>query len=512
MNRFVDREDCYAILQGVGFLLYVPASMALLSTIVCFMSGDSRSAPAFIATAALFLSCATVFRKAFFVDRPLALAHAMSVAALGWLLIPCLGALPFFLVAYLYRDIQAFQVTEFLLPINALFESYSGFTGTGLTVSISPQLLPPSLQWWRSFTQWVGGLGVVVVMLALFQPGKGSFQLYYSEAREEKIFPSLRHTVQTMCWLYGAYTIAAVAVLYFLGLNFWESLQHGLTAISTGGFSITKFSAETYPPTIKVALCIIMIIGAISFSNHYALISKRESSHWRQGRAMFSCLVVIGTLLLIETSIATRNADAVDSIFQVVSALCTAGFQSDNIVAWSRPALLLLIFAMLIGGQSGSTAGGIKLVRLVILGAAIRWKFAQIRSSPSEIVRFRIGEVSLSEQEAAQLVQKTALLVLTWITTLALSVFLLSYLLPEETPLEVIIFESTSALANVGLSVGLLTEDLSSGSKALFILLMWIGRLEIVPVLLILSIPLSVSLEGKYPRKKVTDSSKIESA
>jgi trk system potassium uptake protein TrkH len=376
----------------------------------------------------------------------------------------------------------------FQQPWNALFESFSGFTDTGLSVAVSPSQLPYSLQWWRSFTEWVGGVGVIVLMLSILRPGAGMHQLYYSEGREEKILPSVRATVRAIWWIYVLYTLLSVLLLRLVGMPWWPAINYGLTSLATGGFGMTDHSIGDYGLGVRLAVMLIMLVGATSFAVHYQVLRRR---HWQvlwqdeQHQALW-WMVGLGSLVLfIENYWSQGLLLWIDTFFQWISALSTTGLQSVDFHLWSPTSQLLLSFAMFVGGAAGSTAGGLKQIRLVFLAKGVGWRLRRIMLPPHAVMRYQVNREGLSESEATRLVEAAGILATLWAVLFWGGVLVLLHVVPERFTLSDVIFEIASAQGNVGLSIGITHPDLPWVGKLVLILEMWMGRLEILPVLIL---------------------------
>jgi len=377
-------------------------------------------------------------------------------------------------------------------PASAFFESISGYTGTGLTMAARADLLPKTLQWWRSFIEWIGGMGVIVLMLSILagpRPGAARYSLYYAEARGEKIHPSISSTLRTMWWIFLLYTFISVVALWGAGMPMWESINHAMTGISTGGFSVTDNSIASYNSVaIEVVLIPIMLLGAISFAVHYEMMRGKGRELWRDFQTRwFLVLVLTGiAFLTLENLMVIGGFTALrHSAFQLVSSITCTGFQSADIGAWSATGKLLLAAAMFIGGAAGSTAGGIKVMRMLILMRGVSWRFRKIVSPRKAIVPFRLGTTVIDEGEVGQRLEDASLITFLWLIFLGLGIVILLHTASHDYTLSDVIFEVASAQGNVGLSVGITQPTMSLASKLTLCFNMWIGRLEIIPVLML---------------------------
>lgn len=333
----------FIVLQEIGLLLPVVGVMAICSIPISLYFGEYYALWPFLATAGVAFSLAALLYFPFrHIELKLSVRTSMLVAAGGSLLSSLVGSLPFLFISFTLSGNPEVPKTviNFLNPINAFFESVAGFTGTGLTMTVHENLLPRSLQWWRSLTQWIGGVGVIVLAITILtSSGTGSYNLFFSEARKEKIHTSVVSTVRTIWWIVVLYTFLSVLVLWLAGMPVWDSLNHAMTGITTGGFSVTDESIGSYQSTlIEVVLIPVMLFGAISFIFHYQLLtgSFEELKEEVQTKWLLIFTVVgIGLILGIRPLQGVFLGHFRNSAFQFVSALTCTGFQTANIDAWA---------------------------------------------------------------------------------------------------------------------------------------------------------------------------------
>lgn len=477
------------VLHGVGFMLHVPGLMALLSLPVALAAGEHWGVPGLAATAALALAAGQGLVWATRGAGGFQRYQSMQVAGISWVLISLAGAIPFLVTARQAPDAAASAMTVFLQPTHALFESVSGFTSTGLTVVDRTSALPAHIQWWRSFTEWVGGIGVILLLLAVLPAERGALHLYFSEAREEKILPTVKSTVRAIWAIYLGYTVLAIGLLRLAGEPAWRALNHGMTAIATGGFSITDDSMISAPAAVQLAYIPVMLAGAVSFLVHYRVLTQGRlgQSLWRPAEVRLLAWLVVGgaALLLAERWLFEGDAGGVATVFLWVSALTTAGFTSADLAVWADGPLLLLLTAVLMGGMAGSTSGGVKLLRVSLLLTDLKAQLMRLRASPHELVRVGYDGRRLTLEHMAGLARAAAQLVGTFMLLWLAGVFVLLHLLPEDTRLAHVFFDTASALFNSGLSTGVVAPGLSAGAATVMSALMLLGRLEIFPLLVL---------------------------
>ncbi|MFC6905252.1 TrkH family potassium uptake protein [Halalkalicoccus tibetensis] len=492
-------DDARTIGGDLGTLFVLLAGLMAGSSIVAVVFGEWYAIPALLLSAALTGGLGALLTR-WGSDAPdTDPAHGLVTAALAWLFSGVLCSLPILFVAWTVALDPRWLATPelnrtlavFLSPVDAVFEGTSGVTGTGLTMSLDEAQHPATIQWWRSLIQWIGGIGVVVLAAAIVLTGEsGSFrQLYEEKAAVEEIGSSTRETMRAIWWVFVAVTVIAIVALWLAGMPAWHAINHGMTGISTGGFTVVDDSIAAYDsPLIEAVLLPIMALGAISFAVHYYVLkgSVRALYEDRQTRWLF-VLFAVGALLvsmfLFGGPFETRGEAIRFGVFQFVSALSCTGFQTDGALGtlWSGEAMLMLVAGMTIGGASGSTAGGIKVIRLISLMKGSYYRITQaffndVDRTPD--VASEEGEATV-DQSSSEFDQAAAVGLL-WILLLLVGVVGLLVVLGE--PLETVLFEVASAQGNVGISAGLTGHGMPDAAKGILMLNMWIGRLEIIPV------------------------------
>jgi trk system potassium uptake protein TrkH len=514
------------IARDLGRMLQVLSAVIGVSVVVPLVWGEFYAVPALLASA---VACAAV-------GRPLAVAfadaeepgklHGMMIAASGWFLIAVFGTLPFVLIAWTVAldpfpgplSVPAGTGSEtlaaFRRPLNGFFESMSGFTGTGLTMTDDESALPATLQWWRTLTEWIGGVGVIVLTTAILaRPGSGSLTLYESEARSEKIHPSIVSTVRTIWWIFLLFTFLSIVVLWLAGMPTWDAINHGMTGLSTGGFSVTDASIGEYDsPAIDFAMIPIMLLGSIAFPVHYLMLRgdirnvyADLQTRWLFGYLSVGSALLVGLLLLdgsYETSRVALAGGALTltgfeatlfqtiryGLFQFVSAGTCTGFGTTGVREWSAGAQLTMSFGMFVGAAAGSTVGGIKLVRLAMLVKGTLYRIGDVFYPETAMRYFEFDGRRLSETEASREFEEAAIIAFLWMAFLAVGLAVLLLTVSPEFTLENAVFEITSAQGNVGLSAGITGPDMPTAAKVVFLFNMWTGRLEIIPVLVLLRV------------------------
>ncbi|MCF7876351.1 TrkH family potassium uptake protein [Candidatus Bipolaricaulota bacterium] len=407
-----------------------------------------------------------VWHLDFFNSEEMNLIDALIVTALVYLLFSLVGAVPFL-------PIKTF--------LDGLFEAMSGFTTTGLTM-VNETTLSPSLHFFRAYSQWLGGMGIIVLTLAiLLRPGKSAFKLYASEFGEANIQGSVISTAKAVIKVYISLTTLGFVAFYLAGMGLYDALIHILTTIPTGGFSLYSESIGFYnSEAISMTVTLFMILGAISFPLYYLAVKGevREFFEDHQVQALIA-LVLLGSLVFI-ISFGPSPANVVPGIFQTTTAITTTGYNTVPTGALPDGDKFVTILFMIIGGGTGSTAGGIKLFRLLILLGLIRLVFFRSLLPKEAKLPLRFGNITVGKEEAESIIA----FFLSYLLILVISTLAVLWL--EGTSLVNSLFEVASAEGTVGMSVGLTSPDLHPVSKLILIVNMWLGRLEITPVLVAL--------------------------
>ncbi len=491
--------DLRTVLRDLGNILIAVGVISLFALFVPLYFNEGYGIGPILLTSGMFFLIGIPLHFIFKKAEPADFKTAMVTAALSWLFIPIISTIPFLLIGF--NKTNPTITMDFL---SAFFECMSGWTGTGLSMFdgfiFKPSLLPYTLQFWRTYIQWIGGIGVIILTLSILaRPGVGSYVLYKSEGREQRTHPSVVKTVRTIWWIFLLYTIVGITVLVIIGMvttngmTPWESINHGMTALATGGFSVTDDSAIGFGAISQIAMVILMTAGAITFAAHYDLLNGRIKRFFSDAQLQaFIFITIIGVIVLTYVNINDPDLNyksnillsLKDSGFQFVSALTCTGFNSVNIIDWTESAKFILSFAMIIGGAAGSTAGGIKLFRAILLSKGVNWRIKRSISSPKRVFVHKFGKKPLSNNEAMDLINEAAIISFMWAILLLVGVVVIGIIYPSQT-LGNVFLEVSSAQGNVGLSTGITSMAMQPAAKIMLIFNMWIGRLEIIPVIVL---------------------------
>ncbi len=490
-----------AFLRDIGKLLHIPAGLAILSLPVIISYSEWFALWPMGLMALLSVGTGQLFFHIFKGGEETSKGFSVILVALAWLIISLFGTLPFYGISLTAPPDVYAQLPVFRTLINSFFESVSGFTGTGLTMLDDPSEIPYTLQWWRSFSEWIGGIGVIMLASLLLKLNHDEERLYNAETRNWHIEDApLTATIQKIWWIYIGYTFISILLFYFSGMPFWESLNHGMTTLGTGGFSVTSNSFTDYSTQIKAIAVGVMVMGAIAFKIHYLLIFKFDIKRIAKETQLhyFFFFLVAAFLLLLWVY---PEMTLIDLLFQAASALATCGLNTVDLTVWPMTPIFVLVVLMLLGANGGSTGGGIKTIRFAWFTKGI-WRSIKQLWYPEEKeakVTFN-GEVK-DVQVMRNHIQQAANVLFLWVVTLALGTFFLSYIMGEDYTLYQILFDTASALSNVGLSTGITGAGMPENAKYLLSLLMWLGRLEIMAIIILLISPFYLLRRKVAPRR-----------
>ena len=465
--RYITKTDLLIIGLNSGYLLIGIGVMCLIPLLfdLIYFEFDLTS---FILPAAISIGLGVFLMKYLkkYSKKNLRLKHGMIISSIGWLWAALIGGLVFMLATN-------------LSPLDAIFESMSALTGTGITMYTDLEILPHSVLFFRAFEQWIGGLGVVVMVISILtKPGAVTSTLYHSEAHEERIKPSTKTTLEKTIKIYIIYTITGIILYILAGMPIFDSLCNTFCIISTGGMNIKNANMGYYNNDLIYFITIIlMILGATSFLVHYKVIKTKGKSLLEDLQfKIIICVIAIVTLLLYYMS----NIVTMELLFTVVSAITTTGANipsSLTMAGWPSFVLICLICLMLSGGSNGSTVGAIKLIRIITFFKGVYKHIREILSPTGRIVPIKLQDKQLPESVVAQSGNYITLYLMFILVTWAL--FCLFGYDPFKS-----LFAIVSLQGSNGLDLGIMTPQINPILKIVSIFNMWIGRLEIYPVLI----------------------------
>ena len=397
-----------------------------------------------------------------------------------WTVLGFFGSLPFYLANL-----------EGVTYIDSLFESISGLTTTGATVFVGLDDMPRSLLFYRQLLQWLGGMGIIVLAVAVLPLlGVGGMQLYKAETpgplKDSKLTPRITETAKALWFVYVSMTISCAVLYKYFGMNWFDAVGHAFSTISIGGFSTHDANFAFFDSSsLRWTAIIFMVISGINFALHYLAWTKKRLLHYFYDSEvkLYLSLLVSTALITYLTLLFSDNVYdemVVDSAFQAVSIGTTTGFLTSNYSNWPLFVPIMLLIAAFIGACAGSTGGGIKVIRALIL---IRQGSSEITKliHPNAVVTIKFGKKSLDPRVSESVWGFFAVYVATFL-------IILMFLLSQNNDFLTAFSAVGATLNNLGPGLGAVSEnykDITDGSKIALCLSMLLGRLEIFTLLLL---------------------------
>jgi trk system potassium uptake protein TrkH len=471
------RSSLTVHLAGLTLVFLAPGMV--LSAAVEAGAGGTAVAPLLVSALVLVLVGVPAWRLTTIPER-LTGTNALATVAVTWITAALAGALP-----YLFAGTFSF-VDE------ALFEAVSGFTGTGSTVLDPIEGNPRGILFWRSMTQWYGGMGMVVLAVSVLPfLGVGGMDLMSAESpgpSSDRLAPRVSETAKRLWLLYGGFTLLAVVSLLAVGLSFYDAVVHAFAVVSTGGFSPYNDSIGHFDSVaVEMVVSALMLIGGTSFALHWQAVTGHPGTYLRSAMfRVYGTVFVVGvaaiTILLLGDGFAIGQAVR-DGVFNVATLVTSTGFGTSDFTTWVPAAQIILLAIMVGGGMAGSTAGGMKLVRLrLAFGTAVR-ELRRVRH-PHAVLPVRIGSVPTPESIVSRVAGFVALFLLIVIGGTVVLSLLGSDLVTASSG-------AVSMMSNMGPGLG------EAGPASNFLVftrparlvlmgLMFAGRLEIIPIMVLL--------------------------
>ena len=467
--RYINKSDLLVVARNMGFLM-IGIGVLCLVPIIADLIYLEFNAIIFIIFALISIFLGLIFVEALkkYDVNKMRLKHAMMVSTLSWI----------------WSSLICGSILHFITGISmidSIFECMSALTGSGITIYPDVEILPYSILFFRAFQQWVGGLGIIVMIIfAISKPGVVSSKLYLSEAREDRIKPSIKTTIEHTLKIYLILTIFGIILYLLVGMPIFDSVCNTFCIISTGGMSVKNANIGFYQNNmIYFVTMIIMILGATSFLVHFKFIRTRGRSLINdvQFRLMIA-LIAVAFLLIYLTSYIVP----MDILFVVVSAITTTGasIQSSTVMGgWPAFSIFIIMVLMLIGGSTGSTVGAIKLMRIIAFFKGIYRNIREIWYPQGSVVPLNRSGEKISEN----LVEQSGIYIAIYLILILISWSLLC-LYGHDTFDS--LFFTISMQGNIGLEIGQISQSLDWPLKIAGMFNMLTGRLEIYPVLITL--------------------------
>lgn len=460
------------------------AAAILIPIIVAIIYNEPRYIAPFLFSAVISAVIGFSLAYLFKVEMKMTLKTAMIFSTIIWLIACAIGALPYYFAGELSY-------------LNAYFEAMSGFTTTGFSMYSNVDAVSFTMNFWRAFTQWIGGLGIIFLLLALLRStGADVMRLYLAEGREERLVPSIKHSTRIIVYMYLLFTAIAITLFLVAGMPVFDSIFHAFTTLSTGGFGMHNTSLLFYNSVwIEIAAMIVMMIGATNYALHYTVLKGNWKEYFRDIETKVAYSLIIVSTILVTFVLYNNQVYGNDlllnfrfALFQMVSAITTTGLQTafypDLLAKWIGLGTFFLTILMIIGAGSLSTGGGIKWLRFGILIKGIYWQVKSFILPGKAVMAKKIHHVT-ELKITDDVLRITGAFVFTYFVVYIISVIIVLIYYPD---ISRVIFEVASALSNVGLGSGIMTPDSPALVKIVFIVDFWMGRLEIWPVLLLMAI------------------------
>jgi trk system potassium uptake protein TrkH len=464
----------------LGHLLLVLAGAQLVPLAWCFGPDGVHAIPGFVAGAGITALLGVVLRQLGGIEGELYRREGVLIVVGAWVLASLSGAIPYLVTGAISS------------PVDALFESASGFTTTGASILLDIEAVGRPVLFWRSFTQWLGGIGIVVLLVALLSElGPGARFLFKLEVPGPKaaiLHARVRETAFALSRIYLALTGLQILLMLIVGASLYDALTHTFSTVSTGGFSPYGDSIAHFSTPVHLVLIVFMIAAGVNFSLYHAVIGRRDTAALRDAElrvylVLLGAAAFVVALDLANHTIALRPSLLIDAVFQVVSILTTTGFATADFAEWPGLSRATLVALMVVGGCAGSTAGGTKVLRLMIAWrAALRE--VRLTVNPDSVIAIVTGRSVVPEES----VRSVVALLLLWVLAWGVGAILLSV---GDTGIVTAATASIATLSNIGPGLASVGPNESFAffapwQKLLMVGLMWLGRLEFFALLALL--------------------------
>jgi trk system potassium uptake protein TrkH len=480
----LSRREIKTILHYIGYACLLLAVAMLFPLAVAVIYNEPRYFIPFILSSLVSGIFGFMLIKLFKIEIEFSLKSAMIFSTIIWLIGCAIGALPYYFSGELSY-------------LNAYFEAMSGFTTTGFSMYPNLDIVSYTINFYRGFTQWLGGLGIIFLLLVVLRStGADVMRLYLAEGREERLKPSIKHSTRIIVYIYLFFTAIAISLFYLAGMSLFDSVFHAFSALSTGGFGMHNTSLLFYNSVwIEIAAMIVMMIGATNFALHYTVLKGNWKEYFKDIETKVAYSLIIISTILVTLLLYNHQVYGNDillnlryALFQMVSAITTTGLQTafypDLLAKWIGLGTFLLTILMIIGAGSLSTGGGIKWLRFGILFKGIIWQVKSFILPGKAVMAKKIHHVT-DLKITDDVIRITGAFVFTYFVIYIISVVIVLIYYPD---ISRVIFEVASGLSNVGLGSGIIVPSSPEIVKLVFIIDMWMGRLEIWPVLLLITI------------------------
>lgn len=468
------------VLRVLGDILLVESLLMIPSLLIAIFTGGN-DVRAFIISIILTAIVGLIMRRKKH-EKSINSSDGLAIVAFGWILASVFGAFPLFLSG----------ATNYL---DAFFETVSGFTTTGATVISNVEALPQGLLFWRSFTHWIGGMGILVFTIALIPAlGIGGFQIFKAESPGPvagKIAPRIKDTAKILYVIYFGMTILEIIMLKLGGMNLFDSMVYTFGTVGTGGFATKNNSIAFYDSTyIHLVIGTFMIMAGTNFTIYYSIFKKKFKDIILDEELRLYWSIIVFSVIAIAANLYYTNYGSLglsfrDSYFQVGSVMTTTGYTTANFDIWPSFSKGILLLLMFIGASAGSTAGGLKVIRILILFKLIRREISKI-FHPRAVIPIKVNDRIVPSDTVASINSFLALYFVIFVVSTLLVTL-------EGINLESAASSVVATLSNIGLpGLGFVGPTQNFGAfhnatKILFSFLMLLGRLELFTIIALLA-------------------------
>ncbi|MFR2890465.1 TrkH family potassium uptake protein [Clostridium butyricum] len=455
-------------------LLFVPLLIALY-----YGEGDAKS---FLLTILIGAPIGFILSNIKAEKKAIYAKEGFLIVGFAWIIISAIGALPFVISGAIPSFIDAF------------FETVSGFTTTGATILTAIERLPKGILFWRSFTHWIGGMGFLIFMLALI-PSLGSNSIHLLKAESPgpspgKIVPKIKETAKILYLIYFALTLIEGILLMCAGMNLYDAVIHAMGTAGTGGFSNMNASIAAFnSPAIEWIITIFMLIFGINFALYFQILKGNFKGFFKNEELRYYLLIIVSAFILITVNIISLNGGDIilsirQSAFQVSSIVTSTGFATVDFNFWPTLSKLIIVMLMFVGAMAGSTGGGIKTVRIVIMLKAIKREINKI-IHPKRVNSVKIDGKTVDED----IIHGVFLFIGAYIIISLIAIFIISF---DNFDVVTTVTSVITTMSNIGPGLEVVGPAgnfaaFSPLSKLVLSFCMLAGRLEIYPMLIMFS-------------------------
>ena len=489
------------VIKVLGKLLIIEAAFMILPFLVSLYYNESDGV-VFLISILIIGIIGFIMNRSFNYEKGIKAKEGLAIVVFGWVLVSIFGSLPF----VFSKSIPSW--------IDAFFETVSGFTTTGATIIDNIEILPKGILFWRSFTHWIGGMGILALTIIIIPTlGVGGFQIFKVESpgpAPDRIVPKVRDTAKVLYTIYLIFTVFQIVLLLIGHMPLFDSVLHTFGSVGTAGFSIKNASIGAYDSTyIHLVIGVFMILSGVNYSLYYFLYKGKWKEVIKDEELRLYLGIIFISVVLIALNINKEIYHNIglsirDSFFQVSSIITTTGYATVDFNKWPTFSKTILFLLMFVGGSAGSTVGGIKVIRILVLIKLIKREFAKI-FHPRSMIPIKIGDKVVPNETVAGISSFFALYMLIFILgTIVISL--------EGIDFESSVSAAAATLGNVGPGFGFIGPSKTysqfsyPGKLLLSIFMLW-GRLELFTIIALFS-PMTwkkemLSNKGRFRLKKL---------